>query len=100
MTSPRKRISIVVVAALFAAIHLNRVQAQTFQAQVTGTVTDASGATVPDAVVTAKDLATGAVITTKTNATGNYTLPYLRPAIYQISCQVTGFKRFVQAPVT
>ncbi len=100
MVSPRKRIILAVMASLFAVIHLNRVQAQTFQAQVTGTVTDASGATVPDAVVTAKDLATGAATTTKTNATGNYTLPYLRPAIYQISCQVTGFKRFEQGPVT
>lgn len=88
------------MASLVAVINMNRVQAQTFQAQVTGTVTDASGGAVPGAVVTAKDLGTGAVATTKSNASGSYTLPYLRPAIYQISCEVTGFKRFEEGPVT
>ena len=51
-------------------------------------------------MVTARDLATGAATTTKTNATGNYTLPYLRPSTYQVVCQVTGFKQFEEGPIT
>lgn len=98
--SARRRTFIGLMAWLLAVMTLNTVEAQTFQAQVTGTVTDASGGTVPGAVITARDLGTGAVATTKSNASGNYTLPYLRPASYQMSCEVVGFKRFEQGPVT
>ncbi len=87
-----------IMALLLATLTPGTLYAQS--AQVTGTVIDASGAAVPGALVTAKDLATGAVVTTKSNATGDYNLPYLRPAVYQVSCQVTGFKRFEQGPIT
>jgi len=86
------------IAFLLAAATLTTLRAQT--AEVTGTVIDSSGAAVPGALVTAKDLATGAVVSTKSNASGDYTVPYLKPAVYQVSCQVTGFKRFAQGPIT
>jgi hypothetical protein len=89
-----------IVAVLFSTMSLTTLQAQTFQAQVTGTVTDTSGAVVPGAKVVAKDLATGATVTSDSNATGNYNLPYLRPAVYRVTCEVPGFKRFEQGPVT
>jgi hypothetical protein len=92
--------TISIVAVLFSAISLTTLQAQTFQAQVTGTVRDSSGAVVPGAQVVAKDLATGAIVTTKSNETGNYTLPYLRPTLYRVTCEVPGFKRFEEGPIT
>ena len=96
----RTRSCLITLIFIAAAISPTTTFGQTFQAQVSGTVTDASGAAVPNAVVTAKDLGTGSVTNTKTNATGNYTLPYLRPAEYQVSCEVTGFHRFEQGPIT
>jgi len=89
-----------VLALLLAAATLNSLEAQTFQAQVTGTVVDSSGAAVPGAVVTARDLATGDVSTTKSNGSGDFVLPYLKPGMYQVACQLTGFKRFEQGPIT
>ena len=89
-----------IVAALFSTMSLTTLQAQTFQARVTGAVTDTSGAVVPGAKVVAKDLATGATATSVSNDTGNYNLPYLRPAVYRVTCEVPGFKRFEQGPVT
>jgi len=89
-----------VLALLAAAANISTLKAQTFQAQLTGTVVDSSGAAVPGAVITARDLATGDVSTTKSNGTGDYTLPYLKPSTYQITCQLTGFKRFEQGPIT
>jgi hypothetical protein len=97
--STYKQCNIISMAFLVIAM-LGTLRAQTFQAQVTGTVSDASGAAVPGAVITAKDLGTGATVTTRSNATGTYTLPYLRPGAYQVSCEVTGFKRFEQGPIT
>jgi hypothetical protein len=48
----------------------------------------------------AKDLATGAAVSTTSNETGNYALPYLRPAVYRVTCEVAGFKRFEEGPIT
>lgn len=76
------------------------VQAQTFQAQVTGTVTDSSGAVVAGAHITATNVATAATYSTKTNDTGVYRLPYLSPAVYRVDCSLTGFKSYEQGPIT
>jgi hypothetical protein len=89
-----------IVAVIFAAMNLSILQAQTFQAQVTGTVRDSSGAVITGAKVTAKNLGTGVILTATSNETGNYTLTNLRPADYRITCEVKGFKRFEQSPVT
>jgi hypothetical protein len=50
-----------------------------------GTVTDASGAAVPNAKVTATDVATGAIHPSATNESGNYTFPDLQPGIYSVT---------------
>ena len=89
-----------IVAVIFAAMNLTTLQAQTFQAQVTGTVRDSSGAVIPGAKVTAKNLGTGIIVTATSNDTGSFTLTNLRPADYMITCEVKGFKRFEQSPVT
>jgi hypothetical protein len=88
------------VVVLFFAMSLTTLRAQTFQAQMTGTVSDTSRAVIPGAQVAAKELGTGAIVTTKSNNTGNFTLPYLRPAVYEVTCEVVGFKRFQQGPIT
>jgi hypothetical protein len=74
--------------------------AQSFQSQLTGTVTDASGAVIPNADLTVKNLATGVSAVTKTNGDGIYRFPTLQPAQYELNCTVTGFKRFHQSGFT
>ena len=49
--------------------------AQTASTQILGLVTDASGAVVPAAVITAKRTETGDVRTAASNQTGNYIFP-------------------------
>ncbi|MBK9168953.1 MAG: carboxypeptidase regulatory-like domain-containing protein [Bryobacterales bacterium] len=48
-------------------------------AQLTGTVSDRSGAAVPDAEVTALNVQTGVERKTSSNEQGNYVLPLLPP---------------------
>ena len=60
--------------------------------EITGTVTDSSGAVVPGATVTATDTGTQQVRATTSNNTGNYVLPYLTPAVYILKVQKAGFK--------
>jgi hypothetical protein len=84
------------LAVFLAAI----TQAQTFQAQLTGVVHDASGAVVPNARVTATNAATGANVSTESNDQGLYRLPALTPGQYKIAVSLKGFKTFEQGPIT
>lgn len=64
-------------------------------AQLSGTVIDPSGAVVPSAVVTVKNLGTNATRDVTTNAQGSYTMPGLAPGQYEVSVPPTsGFGAF------
>lgn len=65
--------------------------AQTETAQVTGTVTDPSGAVIPNANVTVRSVGTQAVRVTTTNAAGIYLVTNLLPGTYDITASATGF---------
>ena len=60
-----------------------------------GTVTDTSGAAVPNAKVVVLNQQTGVQRTTQTDATGNYSVPGLLPGLYQVSVSASGFETFV-----
>jgi Carboxypeptidase regulatory-like domain len=64
--------------------------------QITGTVTDATGAVIPGAEVTATNSATGIASVTTSTATGSYTFSNLDPGIYTVSTTAKGFKKLVQ----
>jgi Carboxypeptidase regulatory-like domain len=59
---------------------------------ITGTVTDPSGAVVNHATVTLKSKQTGAVQTHSTNAQGLYRFPLLPPGDYTVSVSAPGFQ--------
>src|SRR5262245_49392571 len=65
--------------------------AQSF-AEITGAVSDATGAMMAGAIVTTTNLSTNQVRTTTTNETGNYSLPYLVPGAYDLRVESSGFK--------
>jgi len=77
---------VAVLALLIAGIGLAQ------EAQVSGRVTDASGAVVPDVKVTITNTATGVARDTKTNDLGYYTLPLLEPGNYKMSAEKQGFR--------
>src|SRR5262249_4670799 len=72
---------------------------QGYTGSVRGTVTDASGAVVPDATVRAVNVATGVATSTITTAAGLYDIMSLRPAAYRIEVEKTGFKKLVRENV-
>jgi len=72
---------------------------QGFTASVTGTITDNSGAVVPQATVTVTNLGTGQQVAIKTDDSGAYTAPQLPPGDYRVTVESQGFKRIVQEPV-
>src|SRR6185437_6925875 len=67
--------------------------AQAVNATLLGTVTDASGASIPNATITITETNTGVSRTAKTNESGNYTVPDLPPGEYSVTVESTGFKK-------
>ena len=71
--------------------------AQEFRGTITGRITDAQQAAVPNARVGATLVSTGARSETLSGADGLYTLPFLAPGQYRVECDAAGFKRYVQS---
>jgi hypothetical protein len=68
--------------------------AQTITGSISGTVTDASAAVIPDTEVSLQNELTGETRKTKTSATGDFLFPALQPGRYTVSIEKTGFKSF------
>jgi hypothetical protein len=66
-------------------------QAQTSSATLSGVVTDASGAVVPNAKISIKSLGSGEITTTETDRAGQYTLPNLTPGDYEVAISAEQF---------
>ncbi|MEI9977493.1 MAG: TonB-dependent receptor [Edaphobacter sp.] len=74
--------------------------AQVLYGSLTGTITDASKAAVPNAPVTVMDQGTGATRSATTNGQGDYTVGDLQPGTYSIIVSQTGgFSKFTQKNV-
>jgi hypothetical protein len=74
--------------------------AQVAGGRLSGTVSDPSGAGIPDAKLVIKNVATGVERTATTNADGYYTTVNLLPGSYQISITATGFNSETRHGVT
>lgn len=75
-------------------------RAQVAGATLTGTVTDTSGALVPNAQVSIKDVSTGVARNVTTDAAGLYTAPNLLPGSYEVTASASGFATQVRSGIT
>jgi outer membrane receptor protein involved in Fe transport len=67
-------------------------KAQTFRGTILGVVTDSSGAAVPGAMVTIKNIDTGLTRTVTTTDDGSYSVPELPIGNYSVTVEKSGFK--------
>ena len=74
--------------------------AQVTGATISGTVTDPSGAAVPNAHVSAKNMGTGVTTDATTNAEGFYAIPNLLPGTYDVTTTASGFTTRVDTTIT
>lgn len=79
-----------------------QLQAQVLYGSIVGNVTDANGAVVPNAAVSATDQGTGLTRPTTTDPSGTYQFVDLQPGTYTVKVSVAGFKTFERrdVPVT
>ena len=66
--------------------------AQVDQGAITGTVTDNTGAIVPNAQVTITATDTGLTLQSKSNSSGNYTFSPIKIGNYTVSASAAGFQ--------
>src|SRR6266536_2039329 len=62
-------------------------------ATIVGTVTDPSGAVVPNVSITGTSLGTGLTRKTIASQSGNYALPLLPVGMYSVTAEAAGFKK-------
>ncbi len=88
----------VVIAGLVATggLFTTQLDAQGLFGTIGGTITDTSGAVVPNATVVVTNINTNVKITLTTNGAGNYTAPDLNPGTYTVEASAKGFKSVVQ----
>jgi hypothetical protein len=68
--------------------------AQSVYGSVFGTVSDKSGAVIPNATITVTDEAKGTVVTVTSNGSGDYSVPHLIPDVYDLKVVAKGFTPF------
>ena len=67
---------------------------------ISGTVTDNSGAVMPDVSLTLTNLGTNATTKTQTSGKGIYQFLDLPPGSYSVEAEKTGFNSFLRQPIT
>ncbi len=89
-----RRCSAIIACCIFAFILVMssaaRLSAQT-AGVISGHVSDSTGAVIPQATITLKNVATSGVRTTITTGAGDYSFPDVPPGIYNISATHGGF---------
>ncbi len=94
------RLRTLAALTLCCSVGAAKMQAQTITGTINGVVTDQSGAVLPNATVTAKNIATGVQTTATANEAGQYSLRFLQIGQYTITVSSGGFQTFVSPAFT
>jgi hypothetical protein len=90
-----KALSLFVLVAIIGASSTLRAQTGG-EGAIAGTVTDSTGAAIPNATVTATNTATNVSETRTTSGSGAYTIAPLPPGEYSVTVTASGFKTLTQ----
>ena len=91
-----RSIRVIFVALLLCCCAV--LEAQTITGSVNGTVTDPTGAVIPNAKVTATNVDTGIETPSTTNTDGIYNIPFLQIGNYKLTVDVSGFATATYGP--
>lgn len=81
-------------------VFVGLVLAQTERGQISGLVSDATGAAIAGAQIVVTNKGTNTPLSITSGGSGDYTAPNLPPGQYRIEIVASGFKKFIQDNVT
>jgi Carboxypeptidase regulatory-like domain/TonB dependent receptor-like, beta-barrel len=93
---PRSIFSLLLTLTVFFVFHFAVIAQSGTVGTLTGVVKDPNGANLPGVSVVVRNLGTGATRTAVTGEDGHWTLPALPTGTYEVSYEVTGFKKLVR----
>lgn len=88
------------VALIFSLLFGVSVYAQVVGATLSGTVSDPSGAAIPNAQISIKNTGTGVTTSISADSAGFYTAPNLLPGTYDVTVTAPGFATQVESNIT
>ncbi len=91
----KSRITAILLTCILVIVAAASAFAQFDTAVVLGTVRDSTGAVLPKATVTLKNLATGVTATAQTDDDGNYQFFNVKIGAYQVTAETQGFSKAV-----
>jgi hypothetical protein len=100
MSFVRSLTCVFLLALLLASFATLTASAQQITGNIHGSVTDPSGAVLPSAFVTARQVETGFTRTVNTDRGGNYLVVELPIGHYRIEVTAKGFQKYVQEGIT
>ena len=98
MTSPSTR-TVLGLSLALAACMSTTAAAQSVYGSIIGTVTDPTGAFVPNATVTVTDPSKGTTVTVQTNTSGQYSVQHLISDVYSVTIDAPGFAKVTRQNV-
>jgi hypothetical protein len=90
----------ILLLIVLAGLGLPRLNAQAAAAAILGTVTDMSGAGVPEAAVQVKNVGTGITQSTVSDGVGRFNVPDLGIGEYEVQASKAGFSSVVRKGIT
>ncbi len=96
---PKRRILSIWSACALLAAAPGLLHAQTTSAELQGAVHDPSGAVIPRAEISVKNIATGIVRSTRSNGAGIFNVPDLQPSQYEMTVSASGFATQVRTNI-
>lgn len=96
---PRSIFSFLLIVSLLFGVQMAVMAQGGTVGTLTGVVKDPQGANLPGVSVSVRNIGTGATRTTVTNGEGHWTLPGLPIGTYEVSYEITGFKKLVRERV-
>ena len=84
-----------IVSIALVAVGISRLSAQAVTANISGTVTDSTGAVIAGAQVVVANTATGVSLTTTSNEQGRYNAPDLVVGPYELRASKSGFQTVI-----
>jgi outer membrane receptor protein involved in Fe transport len=93
IAAPPRALMAVLLCSFLISFTIPEALAQATTGTLGGVVADPSGAVIPAAEVTATEIATGVQTKVTSNADGLYSIPRLKPGLYNLEIQKPGFKK-------